>query len=86
VYARPNPLSLRRAVPQHSRIHRGRKGNCANCAGERYGDPPRKRAALAVVAVNMGRTIARKGSVYGCRECDVAICKEGDCWRQYHLQ
>lgn len=83
-YPRPNPAKIRLSATTHSRIHRGRKNNCANCAGERYGDPPRKRAALSVVAVNMGRRTVRKGSNYGCKQCNVALCKEGDCWQQYH--
>jgi hypothetical protein len=85
VYSYPNPIQKRLSFSQHSRVHRKRQGNCANCAGERYGDPPRKRIALSVVAANKGRVTSRRTSVYGCKECNVALCKEGDCWKKYHL-
>ena len=33
-------------VHQHELEHRGRKGDCMNCKGERYRDPLRKRVVL----------------------------------------
>ena len=54
-------------VYQHELEHRGRKGDCMNCKGERYGDPPRKRVALQQIAINLGRNSCRRSSVHGCK-------------------
>jgi hypothetical protein len=69
---------------RHSKEHRGVRGDCRNCKGERHGETPRKRVVLGQISPNLSEKRPRKTSVYGCRECNIPLCKEGLCFDQYH--
>ena len=71
-------------VHQHQWEHRGRRGDCVFCKGERHGDPPRKRIPLQQIASNLGRNSCRRTSVFGCKECQVPLCRKGSCFDSYH--
>jgi hypothetical protein len=62
-----------------------RRVDCVACKGVRFGDgPPPKRVALGNIARNLGRTTKRKATMYGCKQCEVALCKKTDCFALYH--
>jgi hypothetical protein len=69
-------------VSQHKHIRRGKKSDCLACKGLQLGQPRSKstRRSLAPVSYNK----RRRQSIWGCEQCDVAICNSRDCWYFYH--
>jgi hypothetical protein len=61
-----------------------KKRKCVSCGGLRYGDRPRKRVALGHIAENHNRGSSRHESTYGCKQCDVYLCKERGCFDVFH--
>jgi hypothetical protein len=74
-------------VPQlHKRVRMAKRGWCVACKGLRLRDRPRKRIALAELASNMGRESTKHQSIYGCKQCDVHLCRSNSCWRRFHME
>jgi hypothetical protein len=71
-------------VQSHEQVKMARKGICVCCQGLRYGDMPRKRVALGQIAANQGRDSSRHDSIYGCKQCDVHLCRERGCFDVFH--
>jgi hypothetical protein len=65
-------------VEHHKLIHKGKVSDCVIC--KRGG----KRVPLAVLDGNKRGCEKRKRSVYGCRQCDVSLYKEGTCFNRFH--
>jgi hypothetical protein len=57
-----------------------------SCKGLRFGDRPKKRQALAEIAANHGRESLIHDSIYGCKQCDVNLCKNSGCFDVFHRQ
>jgi hypothetical protein len=70
---------------EHKQVHRGRKEDCKGCRLIGRTRTANKRRVLGEIALNT-RNNRPKVSVYGCLACDVALCREGDCFEQYHEQ
>ena len=68
----------------HELVKIGKKRECVSCKGLRYRDRPRKRVALSEIAANHGRESSRHDSIYGCKQCDVHLCKERGCFDVFH--
>jgi hypothetical protein len=68
----------------HQRVHMGKKGWCVNCEGLRATDRPKKRVALAQIAANERRQSSHHSTRFGCKQCDVFLCKKGSCWAVFH--
>ncbi len=62
----------------HKLIYRGKRGDYAVC---KRGV---KQRALEEVSANKRAPGYRKMSMYSCRECDTALCKEGTCFNDFH--
>ena len=71
---------------RHTQMKMQRIGLCVACKGLRAGDRPRKRTALATIAINMGRESKRSRSLYGCKECDVHLCNNNTCFSRFHQE
>jgi hypothetical protein len=71
-------------VHRHEHVKIPTKKDCAACKGVRFSDNPPKRVALAEIARNRHRSSTRRTSWYGCKQCNVAICRKSDCWDVYH--
>lgn len=54
------------------------------CKGVRYSDTALKRVALAEIAGNKWRQSTKRTSHQGCKQCNVAFCKEGSCFAEYY--
>jgi hypothetical protein len=69
---------------QHTRVRKG-KSECLACQGLRLGQrrSRRSRAALSAISGNSRRT---PQSRYRCQECNVALCRLGNCWDLWHNQ
>lgn len=76
--------SIQVPVHRHQHIRMEERRDCAACKGVRYSDHPPKRVALAEIAMNKGRESKRKETYWGYKECNVALCQNGDCFRKYH--
>jgi len=56
------------------------KGGCVH--GE--GQPSKKRRCLGEISGNARATTKPREVWTGCKQCQVALCLKGDCWRRYH--
>ena len=79
-----NQEAVQTPVQSHEQVKMARKGKCVCCKGLRYGDRPRKRVALSKIAANQSRDSSRHDSIYGCKQCDVHLCKERGCFEVFH--
>ena len=95
--APPAPLILpqkrkRPAFPiptpgDHVRIWRPRQRECVECrreAKEKNEQMGVKRRPLVQLDQNQRRSIYIKRSNYGCKACDIPLCKEGPCFINYY--
>jgi transposase IS4-like protein len=73
-------------VQSHERVKMEKRGECVNCKGLRFGDRPKKRVALGEIAANKGRKSSRHESFYGCKQCDVHLCKNRACFDVFHRE
>jgi hypothetical protein len=72
-------------VHRHEALKMSTSSNCVACKGGRYYDPaPRKRVALAEIAANHGRPSKRSVTFWGCKQCQVHLCKKNNCFQLYH--
>lgn len=71
-------------VQSHEQVKMPKRGVCVCCKGLRYGDRPRKRVALSQIAANQRRDSCRNLSSFGCKQCDVHLCRERDCFDLFH--
>lgn len=79
VLKRSQPVSLTSLpslVARHSKIRRPKRGWCAFCSSSK------KRAILTVEYVH-GQGQRKPNVFFGCEQCNV-LCKDGDCWSQWH--
>ncbi|KAJ0122785.1 Cytochrome P450 monooxygenase atnE [Fusarium oxysporum f. sp. albedinis] len=61
---------------------RGKKSNCHACQRLQLGRP-RSRSPRRPLA-SVSRNKRRRQAVWGCEQCDVAICNSRDCQYFYH--
>jgi hypothetical protein len=71
-------------VRTHQQVKIGSRKDCVYCKGLRHRDRPQKRVALAEIAANKRRESKRTCTSFGCKQYDVAICKNSSCWEIYH--
>ena len=71
-------------LPSHQMVKRETRGQCIACKGGRFSDRPKKRVALKAIAANTGRDYAINLSSYGCKQCDVWLCKKRSCFDVFH--
>jgi len=69
---------------EHRQVHLGRKEECKGCRLTGQSRAPTKRRVLSEISLNTRNNSRPKRSYYGCLACDVALCKEGPCFEQYH--
>ena len=69
---------------QHIRVLRARKQDCIGCSLIGQVRKPEKRKALGEISANQGPRKRPRSTIYGCKACDIPLCKEGPCWDEYH--
>ena len=70
----------------HEQVKLGKRERCVCCKGLWFTDWPKKRVALAQIASNQGRESTRHESFYGCKQCDVYLCKNRGCFDVFHKE
>ena len=70
----------------YEQVKMGKRGWCVACRGLRYRDRPQKRVALSEIATNSGRKSTNRQSSYGCKQCDVFLCKDISCFKSFHKE
>jgi hypothetical protein len=71
-------------IRSHEQVKLAKRGECVYCRGLRIRDRPKKRVALSEIATNQGRSSSRHESQYGCKQCDVHLCKQRGCFTAFH--
>jgi hypothetical protein len=84
VYPHTDSEALEVPLHQHQHIKMPTRKDCAACKGVRHQDRPLKRAVLSGITANLGGKGERRTSIYGCKQCKVALCREGSCFERYH--
>jgi len=69
---------------EHRQVHRGKKGECRGCSLLGQTRTANKRRVLCEISLNVRNNFWARSSVYGCLACDVPLCKDGECFEQYH--
>ena len=69
---------------EHQRVHQGKKGMCKGCRLIGRARDSNKRRVLGEISLNTRWNGRAKESVYGCSACEVALCRDGGCFEQYH--
>jgi hypothetical protein len=70
----------------YEQVKLGKSRECVNCKGLRFGDRPKKRVALAEIAANYGRESSIYQSIYGCKQCNVHLCRNRGCFDIFHRE
>jgi hypothetical protein len=83
-FSGPKPTDLDVPVRGHELVRMPTRKDCRACGGGRHSDSPPKRVPLSVIAANHSRTSDRHSSSFGCKQCNVSLCKEGDCFKVWH--
>jgi hypothetical protein len=73
-------------VQLHTQVKMAKRRCCVACKGLRYGDRPTKRVALSEIASNLGRESSKHQSSFGCKQCDVHLCKDNSCFASFHKE
>jgi len=60
---------------EHEQVKLSKRGKCVCCLELWFTDRPKKRVALGQIASNQGRESISRDSWYGCKQCDVYLCK-----------
>lgn len=70
---------------QHNLVRRGKRAKCLACQGFQCGRL-RSQSSKQPLAEASGNSLKRRApySRWGCDKCDVALCKQGNCWYLYH--
>ena len=68
----------------HEQVKLSKNGRCVCCKGLRFTDRPKKRVALAQIGANQGRGSSTHYTFFGCKQCDVHLCKERSCFSVFH--
>lgn len=72
---------------QHVRVYRERKQDCRGCSlTGQLRESLIKRKALGELSTNQNAPKRPRANVYGCKVCNVSLCKEGPCWKAYNDQ
>lgn len=71
-------------VGSHKQVKLEKLGRCVCCKGLRFKDRPKNRVALAQIAITQGRESSRHDTFYGCKQCDVHLCKNRGCFDVFH--
>ena len=83
VVSHPNLLRFA-MLEQYVRVLRARKQDCMGCVLTGQARKPEKRKALGEISANQGPRKRPRSTVYGCKACNIPLCKEGPCWDEYH--
>lgn len=67
----------------HKLIKMLTRANCSTCRGGRIWDRLRKRITLEEIALNVNRTSRRSASNFGCKQCQLHFCNNGECFNMY---
>jgi hypothetical protein len=68
----------------HEQVKLDKNGQCVYYKGLRLEDRPKKRVALAQIASNQGRESIRHLTFYGCKQCEVHLCRNRGCFDVFH--
>ena len=71
-------------IKSHEQVKMAKKGRCVSCKGPRYWDRPLKRVALSQIAANQSRDSSNHDSRWGCKQCDMHLCRERGCFNVFH--
>jgi hypothetical protein len=71
-------------IKDHELVQMKGRRHCVACKGLRHSDRPQKRRALSEIARNTGRNTELKCTSFGCKQCDVYLCKISGCFDLFH--
>lgn len=85
----PTTVTYLKVLQAHQPVKMGAQRRCAYChSGHAAWDasPPKKRVALGELSANQRSQGTGKTTTFGCKNCNAWLCKEGSCFRRYHIK
>jgi hypothetical protein len=76
-----NPRDEVLAPELHTQERRSKRGDCRFCKGQHYGI---KREILGSISNDIASARKRTTVIWGCKECDIPLCKRSRCFERYH--
>ena len=73
---RARPVNIVPTNSTHIRVRRLKTGDCAQCK--------KGMKRIALEAIDGNRRHAKR-SQYGYKACDIALCKDGSCFNDFHV-
>ena len=61
----------------YSMIRRSRRGWCGFCSSSR-------KKSISTMEYSRGQNERKAKTLFGCKECNVPLCKDTGCWNQWH--
>jgi hypothetical protein len=71
-------------MQSHEGVRMPKRGWCVYYKGLRCSDRPKKRVAMREIAANQSRKSSKHMSQFGCKQCNVYLCKERGCFEAFH--
>ena len=79
-------LMVYHETPEHNQIQRPSRAFCAYCQKHQLDWQPRHQQqwSFGTNITNIGVRFRGSCTQWGCDQCDIPLCKIGDCWRLWH--
>jgi hypothetical protein len=73
-------------APEHNQIRRSCRAFCAYCRKHESNWQPKheQQRSFGANITNIGVRFRGSCTQWGCDQCDIPLCKIGDCWRLWH--
>ena len=71
-------------ISDHHLERRPTRKDCVACKGKTFWERPCPRRPLAQISANQKQASKRTSTSFGCKECNVDLCKIGSCFDTYH--
>jgi hypothetical protein len=71
-------------TPEHNRIQRPSRTYCAYCRKNQTRKLRHQEQAFGANITNIGDRFRGSSTYWGCEQCNIALCKLGDCWHLWH--
>jgi len=71
-------------APKHNQIRRPTRTYCAHCRKNENWKLKHQEQDFGADITNIGDRFRGTSTYWGCEQCNIALCKLGDCWCLWH--
>ena len=77
-------LMIYHEAPKHNQIRRPTRTYCAHCQKNENWKLKHQEQDFEADITNIGNQFRGTSIYWGCEQCNIPLCKIGDCWRLWH--